>query len=180
MRSQVNQPKTRPNTCCAPSRSVVLAGVTATPSTSPKVSTSRWRFRPFDPLAGVIAHPSTMTVGLDALAIENGGREPTALAVSFPGQRAQRVIEGGPLVVERPLPENVVDRLPSREVGGEIASRAATLDDIQDGIQDAPPIHRWAATFSSLGQHRLEVSPLGIRKTGLIYGVFHAPTEAPF
>jgi len=31
---------------CAPSRSVVLAGVTATPSSSPKVSTSRCRLRP--------------------------------------------------------------------------------------------------------------------------------------
>ena len=133
----------------------------------------------FDPLGGVIANAATVTVGLHTLAVQNGRRGPAALAVSFPDQRAQRVIEGGPLVVERPLPENVVDRLPSREVGGEIASRAATLDDIQDGIQDAPPIHRWAATFSSLGQHRLEVSPLGIRKTGLIYGVFHAPTEAP-
>jgi hypothetical protein len=24
----------------------------------------------------------------------------------------------------------------------------------------------------------LEISPLGIRETGIIYGVFHAPTEA--
>ena len=35
-----------PKTTCAPARSVVLAGVTATPSTSPKVSTNRWRLRP--------------------------------------------------------------------------------------------------------------------------------------
>jgi hypothetical protein len=35
----------------APARSVVLAGVTATPSTNPKVSTSRWRLRPLICLA---------------------------------------------------------------------------------------------------------------------------------
>jgi hypothetical protein len=76
---------------------------------------------------------------------------------------------------ERPLPENMVDRLPSREIGGEITPRAATLDDLQDGIYDAPPVNGWASTF---GKHRLKVSPLGIRETGLIHGVFHAPTEA--
>jgi predicted amino acid-binding ACT domain protein len=59
-----------------------------------------------------------------------------------------------------------------------LAHEPATLDDIQDGIHDAPPVHGWAATFSSFGKHRLEISALGIRKTGIVYGVFHVPAEA--
>ena len=37
---------------------------------------------------------------------------------------------------------------------------------------------RGHAADGRLGQHGFEVSILGIGKTGVIYGVFHAPTEA--
>jgi hypothetical protein len=77
-------------------------------------------------------------------------------------------MEGGALVV---------DRLPNGEMGGKLTSRVATLDDIQKWINDAVPVNKWAATFSSLGQHRLEINPMSIRETGIIHGVFHAPTE---
>src|ERR1017187_3062626 len=119
----------------------------------------------FDPLAGVIAHRATMTVGLDALAIEYGGRRSRAFALSSADERAQRVVEGRPQVVMSPLPEAMIDGLPRRKVGGQITPRAATLDDIQDGIQDAPPIRGWASAFGGFGQHGFEVSPLGVRET---------------
>ena len=98
--------------------------------------------------------------------------------MGFADECAEHVVEHCPLMVERPLTEDMVDCLPSRKIRGEITPRAATLDDIQDGIHDAPPVNRWASAFGAFGEHRLEVSPLGIRKTGLRYGVFHAPTEA--
>ena len=50
-RNQVNQTSPRPSNTCAPSRSGVLAGVTATPRIRPSVSTSRWRLRPLIRLA---------------------------------------------------------------------------------------------------------------------------------
>jgi hypothetical protein len=81
-------------------------------------------------------------------------------------------------VVASPLPEAMIDGLPRRKVGGQITSRAATLDDIQDGIQDAPPIRGRASAFGGFGQHGFEVGPLGVSETGVIFGVFHAPTEA--
>jgi len=129
----------------------------------------------FDPLAGIMASPATVTSGLDALAVENGSGGLIALTVSFPNERAQGVIERSPLVVAGPLPEDMVNRFPSGKVEGQITPRAATLDEIQDGIQDAPPINGRASAFGGFGEHRFEASPLGIRKTGLIYGVFHAP-----
>ena len=48
---------------------------------------------------------------------------------------------------------------------------------IQDGIEDAPPIRGWASALGGFGQHRFEVSPLGVREAAVIYGVFHALTE---
>src|SRR5208337_942704 len=123
-------------------------------------------------------HRTAMTVGLDALAVENGGGWPRAFALGSSDECAQRVVEHGPLVVKRPLPEDMIDGLPWRKAGGQITPRAATLDDIQDGIQDAPPVTGRAAAFSAFGEHRLEVSPLGVRETGVIGGVFHASTEA--
>ena len=133
----------------------------------------------FDPLAGVKAHPATMAGGLDALTIQNRRRGAAALAVHFPHHRAQRVVERRPLVIERPLPENMVNRFPMGKFHGEVTPRAATFDDIQDGIQDLPPINRWPSAFGGLGEHWFKVSPLGVGETGLINGVFHAPTEAP-
>ena len=56
--------------------------------------------------------------------------------------------------------------------------RAAALDDIQDSIQDAPPISGRASAFGGCREQRLEVSPLGIGEAGFVYGVFHALTEA--
>ena len=132
----------------------------------------------FDPLAGVITNAAAMTIGLDALAIEHGGRGPTALVVGFPDQRAECVIERRPLMVEGPLPKNMIDRLPRWKVGGQIAPWAATLDDIEYGIEDTPTVGGRASVFGGFGEQRLEVSPLGIRETGFIDGVFHAPTEA--
>jgi hypothetical protein len=132
----------------------------------------------FDPLAGVIANPAAVTSGFYTLTVQNRCRWPAALVMSFPNECAQRVVERGPLVVANPLPEDMVNRFPSGKVDGQITPRAATLDDIQDGIQDAPPINGWASAFGGFGEHRFEAGPLGLREAGFIYGVFHAPTEA--
>ena len=78
------------------------------------------------------------------------------------------------LLAKRPLPEDMIDRLSRGKVGGQITPRKATLDDVKDGIQDAPPAGRRAAALGGFGQHGFEISPLGICKTGVIYGVFQA------
>ena len=73
----------------------------------------------------------------------------------------------------------MVNRFPMGKFQGHVTPRAATLDDIQDGVQYLPPINRWPAAFGGFGEHRFKVGPLGVGETGLIDGVFHAPTEAP-
>ena len=132
----------------------------------------------FDPFAGVIAHTTAVTSGLHALTVQNRCRGTATLALSVPHERAQCVVERGPLVVADPLSEDMINCFPSGKFAGQITPRAATFDEIQDGIQDAPPIDGWASAFGGLGEHWLKVSPLGIRETGFVYGVFHAPIEA--
>ena len=132
----------------------------------------------FDPLAGVITYGAAVTRRLHTLTVQNRGRGPAALVVGSPHERAQCVVEDSPLVVERPLPEDMINGFPRGKVGGQIAPWAATFDDIEDGIQDAPPVGGRTSAFGGFGEHRFEVSPLGIGEAGFVYGVFHAPTEA--
>lgn len=132
----------------------------------------------FDLFGGVITHGAAVPRRLHTLTIQNRGRGPAALVVGAPHERAQGVVEGGPLVVERPLPEDMIDSFPRGKVGRQIPPRAATFDDIEDGIQDAPPVGGRAPALGRFGEHWFEVSPLGIGETGFVDGVFHAPTEA--
>jgi hypothetical protein len=132
----------------------------------------------FDPLAGVITHVAAMASGLNTLTVQNCRRWPAAFAVTFPDEGSQHIVERRPLMIGDPLPEDMVNRFPMGKVSGQITPRAATLDQIQNGIDDSPPIHRRPSPFGRLAQHRFEVGPLGIGKAGFVYGVFHAPTEA--
>ena len=132
----------------------------------------------FDPFAGIIAHTAAVTSGLHALTVQNRCRGTATLAVSVPHERAQRVVERGPLVVADPLSEDMVNGFPSGKVAGQITPRATTFDEIQDGIQDAPPINGWASAFGGFGEHGLEVSPLGVGEVGVVRSDFHRPTGA--
>src|SRR5208283_2995904 len=135
-------------------------------------------FTAFDPLAGVIPDVSAVAGRLDTLTVQNRGGGPAAFVVGFPHEQAQGIVEHSPLMVVNPLPEDMIHGFPRREVGGQIAPRTAALDQIQDGIDDAPPILGWASAFGRFGQHRFEVSPLGVGKVGVVSGDFHRPTGA--
>src|ERR1035437_1448510 len=148
------------------------------PDHQPQSTPQQMPLAAFDPLAGVIADLPAVTCGFDTLTIQHRSRGPAAFGVGVADERAQTVVDRGARMVSDPLPEDMIDRFPMGKVGGQIAPRATTLDQIQDRVNDAPPIYGWTSTFGSFGQHRFEVSPLGLRKTGVIYGVFHAPTEA--
>jgi len=130
-------------------------------------------FAAFDPLAGVKADTAAVTVGLHALTVQNGRCGPAALAVGFPDEDAQRIVEHGPLMVVTPFPEDMVNRFPMGKVDGQITPRAATLHQIQDGINNPPPIHGGSSTFGRFGEHRFEISPLGVSQVGVVNGDFH-------
>ena len=135
-------------------------------------------FTAFDAFAGIVTHRAAVTGGLHALAVENGRRGAAALAVRAPHEDAQSVVEHGPLLVVHPLPEDVINSLPAGKVGGQIAPRAAALHEIQKGVNDSATIFGWASTFGGFGQHRLEVSPLGVSKVGVVSSDFHRLTGA--
>ena len=112
------------------------------------------------------------------MAVQNGGRELSALAVGFPDENAPRGIEGRPLVVERPLPEDMTDGFPRGKVGGQITPGDAALDHLEDGLKEAPAGGGRASAFGWFGEHGFDEIPSGLRAAGVINGVFHALTEA--
>ena len=132
----------------------------------------------FDALGGIITNLAPMACGLHALAVQHRRRGLATLALRFPDEGAQRVVERGPQMIERPAPENMINGLPRGKIRGQITPRNATFDDIEDGIQDASQIGGWPTVFSTFGQHRFKVFPLGVGEAGVVYGVFHALTEA--
>src|SRR5450432_1640052 len=119
-----------------------------------------------------------MTIGFHTLAVHDGRCGLTALALVFEDECAEGVVERRPLMVEGPLPEDMVDGFPRRKVSGQIMPWVATFDLIEYGIHDASPVCGRAAALGWFGEHRLEEVPLGIGEVGVMYSVFHAPTEA--
>jgi hypothetical protein len=131
-----------------------------------------------DALGCIITHRAAVVRRLHALAVQDGGGGPAAFIRHSPNEGAERVVERSPLVIERPFPEDMIDRFPRRKVGGQVTPRDATFDHIEDGIQDSPEIGAGATTFGGFGEHGFEIDPLGVGEAGVIAGVFHAPTEA--
>jgi hypothetical protein len=119
-----------------------------------------------------------MTSRLHALAVQNCGRELSALAVGFPDEKVPRGIEGRPLVVERLLPEDMADGFPWGKVGGQITSGDAALDHLEDGLKEAPTGGGRASAFGWFEEHGFDEIPSGLRAAEVINGVFHALTEA--
>src|ERR1039458_7733282 len=106
-----------------------------------------------------------MAIGFHALAIQNRRRWLGSFVVSLPDENAQRVVEGRPQMVQGPLPEDMENGFPRGKVGGQIAPRDAALNDIEDGIQDAPPVGGRTSAFGRFGEHRMKIVPLSIGKT---------------
>jgi len=107
---------------------------------------------------------AVMTIRLRTLAVQNGGRGLGAFALGFPDQSAQRVVEGRQVMVQGPLAENMVNRFPRWEVGGQIAPRDAALNDTRDGVQDAPSVGGRTSTLGKFGEGaRDKDSPVGHR-----------------
>ena len=105
----------------------------------------------FDLLAGVITNVTAVTCGLHTLTVQNRRRGSAALALSLADEGAERVIQGRPLMIANPLPKNMEDGFAGRKIGRQVPPRAATLDDIQDGIEDAAAIGGRASAWGWFG-----------------------------
>ena len=60
------------------------------------------------------------------------------------------------------MPKDMVNGFPRRKVGGKITPRIAALDEIEDGIQDAPPVCGRASASGRFGEHLFEKIPLRV------------------
>jgi autotransporter-associated beta strand protein len=70
-------------------------------------------------------HPTAVADRLDALIVQIGRRGATALALAFPDQDAQRIINHGPLVVANPLDQSYSNK--SSGIGAVITMGAGKL-----------------------------------------------------
>jgi len=132
----------------------------------------------FDPLGRVVAHVPAVTGGLDALAVQNGGGGLARPPVGFPNQGAQRVVERRPVVIDGPFAKDIINRLPGRKVVRQQPPGDAPFDHVQHRIQNPPPVRGRTSAFGRFGEQRFQIVPLGLGKTRVIYGDFHASSEA--
>jgi hypothetical protein len=93
-----------------------------------------------DLLAGVDALAAQGCVGgrLYALAVDDAGRWRCAASGLGPSQAGEGVVELGEDAVCGPGGEVAVDRLPGREVVGQVAPGDAGAVDVEDGVEDFP------------------------------------------
>src|SRR3954469_16325149 len=124
----------------SPSGSVRLAAWTQIRSGKPRVSTNSVRLRPltfFSPVEA--AHPADFG-RLDGLAIDNGGRWLCRAALAFPDPFPQGVGEGLEGAIIGPSVEVVAHAGEGRIILGQHAPLTARAQQIQQGIDDLPPL----------------------------------------
>ena len=90
-----------------------------------------------------------MRIRFDALAIENGGRRTTILALRRAHLRPEASVQAVPGIVESPPAKNMVDGLPTREVMRQEPPLNASFGDVEDGIDDLSAIDLGTAFFAA-------------------------------
>ena len=130
---------------------------------------------PFDLLAGIVANLASVPVRFDALAVEDGGGGFVSPSLVSADTDSQDIIKCGPSVVERPSPEDVVNRLPRRKINGQLAPLDPSLEDIEDSIDDDSSIGARSSEFIGFADHRFEELPLAVGQIGVVSRIFHRP-----
>jgi len=115
-----------------------------------------------DPFACIVAHLTTVRIGFDALAIENACCWSTFLVHTLSYFGSKKAIDLLPCIVSLPFAENVIDCLPGRKIIWQHSPLDATLDDIEDGIQNEAATDARAPSLFLFWQHRLDQLPLSI------------------
>src|SRR6185295_9179631 len=128
-----------------------------------------------NPFTGVVADFASVTVGFDALAVEDGGRGLLTPALVGAHADSQRIVEGRPSLVQTPGSEDMVDSLPRRVSFRQKPPRDATLENIQNRINHAPALSRSAAELLWSGNHRLQEFPLRVRQVSFVGSDIHRP-----
>ena len=88
----------------------------------------------------VAANVAAVGIGLDALAVEDGGRRPGTLADLLADHGAEARLDRLPNLFPNPFPENVADRLVGREIRRQPVPLVSGLHGVADGVDDPPPV----------------------------------------
>ena len=133
----------------------------------------------FGSLARIVADDTAVRFGAHRLAVQRGCRRSAAPSFRLANQRSKPLVQSAEDRSPTPMPEEVVDRLPRREVLGEKPLGATPLDQVQNGIDHLPKRRSRTAQSTPRGQHWLDQQPLGVGQIGLETGDFHRLTALP-
>ena len=113
------------------------------------------------------------------LAVQRSCSGSTALSFRLANQRSEPVVQSAEDRPPTPVPEEVVDRLPRREVLGEKPPRAAAFDQVQYGVDYLPERGSRTSQSTAWRQHWLDQRPLGVGQIRIETGDFHRLTALP-
>jgi hypothetical protein len=130
-------------------------------------------FTALNPFASIVTNLSTVRIGFNSLAIQNGCRRSGTFIGGCTNKAAEPGVKSFPGIIFSPLPENMENSLEGRKVRGQETPLNASLDHIEDRINDASAVRRRSTAFLSRWQHRFEHSPLIIGETRVVKSDFH-------
>jgi hypothetical protein len=120
-------------------------------------------FAAVDAFGAVVAADAANTRRSDRLAVDDAGARLRVTPNTCSELLAQNVVEIRPGTVQTPQSKVVVAGLPGRELVREQPPRAATPNDVEDGVQDfAWRMKPWSADPGGWRQQRLQVRELSV------------------
>jgi len=135
-----------------------------------------------DLLVSVLAPLTAGLGGLDALGIDDAGRGPWLLARLLAGLGIQGVMDPLPQAIVPPAVELRRDGAPGGEVVGQLSPLASGPQDVEDGVEEVPPVHGGRAADSlGLGQQGPQEVPLTVGQVAQVgFTVAHTSLYGPF
>jgi len=134
-------------------------------------------FPAFDPLGCVVSDFTSVTVGFDALAVQNSCTWLIVPAFLPTNTGPEAIVERDPNVITRPLSENMIDGLPRGEGRGQQAPLHTALQYVDDRVHHHSRVSARPASLCGFGNHRLQELPLGVGEIGFVNGVFQRPRD---
>ena len=120
-------------------------------------------FSALDAFPGIVAYAATVRVAFHTLAVQNRGGGTGSFAVGLSGKGAQLIVERIPYILFVPFSEQMVNRLPWREVRGKHTPLNATFENIEYRLNDFSVISEGTSSLFRFWQHGFNKRPLRVR-----------------
>ena len=120
-------------------------------------------FSALNAFPGIVADAATVRVAFHALVVQNRGGGSGSFAVGISGKGTQLILERIPYILFVPFSEQMINRLPRREVRGQHPPLNATFKNIEYRLNDFSAISEGASSLFRFWQHGFNKRPLRVR-----------------